>query len=78
MVALYSLVVLLFTWLYLLVDGERSQCGLAPTDTTLDFHTAFAFSVDDHGSHPHRDLTLTTTAHTPMGTPPSRPRLTPP
>ena len=39
-------VVVLFTGLYLAIDGKGSTCGLAAAGSDLDMHTALAFSIE--------------------------------
>ena len=46
LVTVYTSIITLFALLYMWVDGEGSACGLADHNTTLAFHTAFAFSVE--------------------------------
>ena len=45
-VILYTLIILVFTACYILVDGRGANCGLAPEGEQVSFQTAFAFSIE--------------------------------
>ena len=45
-IVLYTAIIVIFAGFYMLIDGENSDCGLANYNETLDFHKAFAFSIE--------------------------------